>query len=92
MNIPKILQEIRPGADWTLTGTGYGGLNWTDSIQSKPSLQEITNAEVIVLYKENRKAEYPPIEDQLDALWKGGQSEIDMKATVDAIKTKYPKP
>jgi len=36
-------------------------------------------------------AEYPPIGDQLDALWKGGDAAAEMLAKVQAVKTKYPK-
>lgn len=43
-------------------------------------------------YIENRKREYPPIGDQLDALWKGGDAAAEMLAKVQAVKTKYPKP
>jgi hypothetical protein len=43
-------------------------------------------------YIEKRIAEYPPIGDQLDALWKGGDAAAAMLATVQAVKTKYPKP
>ena len=42
-------------------------------------------------YKSKRAAEYPPIGDQLDALWKGGDAATEMLAKVQAIKTKYPK-
>ena len=42
-------------------------------------------------YKRNRVAEYPPIGDQLDALWKGGDSAAEMLTKVQAVKTKYPK-
>lgn len=42
-------------------------------------------------YKEKRMAEYPPIGDQLDALWKGGDAAAEMLAKVKAVKTKYPK-
>jgi hypothetical protein len=43
-------------------------------------------------YAEKRAAEYPPIGDQLDALWKGGDAQTEMLAKVMAVKTKYPKP
>ena len=42
-------------------------------------------------YKSKRIAEYPPIGDQLDALWKGGDAAAEMLATVQAVKAKYPK-
>ena len=42
-------------------------------------------------YIAKRIAEYPPIGDQLDALWKGGDAAAEMLAKVQAVKTKYPK-
>jgi hypothetical protein len=42
-------------------------------------------------YKNKRLSEYPPIGDQLDALWKGGDAAAEMLLTIQAIKTKYPK-
>lgn len=42
-------------------------------------------------YVSQRQMEYPPIEDQLDAMWKGGTEAAAMKAKIDAVKTKYPK-
>jgi hypothetical protein len=42
-------------------------------------------------YKAKRLAEYPPIGDQLDALWKGGDAAAKMLAIVQAVKAKYPK-
>jgi hypothetical protein len=42
-------------------------------------------------YAEKRRAEYPPIGDQLDALWKGGDAATEMLAAVQEVKAKYPK-
>jgi hypothetical protein len=42
-------------------------------------------------YIAKRQAEYPPIGDQLDALWKGGAEAEAMLAKVQAVKAKYPK-
>lgn len=39
----------------------------------------------------NRRSEYPPIEDQLDALWKGGAESEAMRQKITAIKLKFPK-
>jgi hypothetical protein len=39
-----------------------------------------------------RRISYPPIGDQLDALWKGGEAAAEMLAKVQAVKIKYPKP
>ena len=42
-------------------------------------------------YQENRVAEYPPIGDQLDALYHAGSFPAAMTASIKAIKDKYPK-
>lgn len=42
-------------------------------------------------YAERRKAEYPPIEEQLDALWKGGDALEEMRQRVLGVKKRYPK-
>ena len=43
-----------------------------------------------VAYKDQRKAEYPSIEDQLDTIYHSGVA--GWKTTIKAIKDKYPKP
>ena len=42
-------------------------------------------------YKSKRAPEYPPIGDQLDALFKAGAFPADMAAKIQAVKDKYPK-
>ena len=42
-------------------------------------------------YQENRVKEYPPIGDQLDALYHAGVFPDAMAATIKAVKDKYPK-
>jgi hypothetical protein len=42
-------------------------------------------------YKEQRAKAYPPIGDQLDAMWKGGEAEAAMHETILAVKAEYPK-
>jgi hypothetical protein len=42
-------------------------------------------------YYANRRAEYPSIAEQLDALWKGGNFATEMANKISAIKLKYPK-
>ena len=43
-------------------------------------------------YSEKRRRSYPPIGDQLDALWKGGEDAEAMKAIVNKVKSDHPKP
>jgi hypothetical protein len=42
-------------------------------------------------YKGQRAAAYPPIGDQLDAMWKGGEAEAAMAQTILAVKAEFPK-
>jgi len=98
-DIAQALIALRPGAKWSVDGNSYGGITWLDAEQSQPTEAEI-EAEMARLqanydaqeYARKRAAEYPPIGDQLDALWKGGDAAAEMLATVQAVKAKYPKP
>ena len=60
--------------------------------QSKIDAARTTlNAEYAALeYSRNRAKEYPSIEDQLDTIYHNGVA--GWKATIKAIKDKYPKP
>ena len=92
-----ILSLNYPGAQWSLNGDSYDGLTWLDSTPKPtqaeldalwgPLLAERARTAYIAL----RAAEYPPIGDQLDALWKGGDAAAEMLVIVQAVKTKYPK-
>ena len=42
-------------------------------------------------YRTDRVAEYPPIGDQLDALFHAGVFPAEMAAQIQAVKDKYPK-
>lgn len=95
MNIPQILDVIRPGAKWVLTGGTYDGLDWQDVTQPKPTLDEIVDGQKqfeATSYQESRRKEYPPIGDQLDALWTGGDAAAEMKKRIESVKAKFPKP
>ncbi len=50
----------------------------------RPKPQELT-------YAQKRATEYPPIGDQLDALFHAGVFPVEMAALVQAVKDKYPK-
>lgn len=43
-------------------------------------------------YQRQRAAEYPPIGDQLDALFHAGVFPPEMAAQIQAVKDAYPKP
>ena len=42
-DIPAALQSLKPGAQWTLRGDTYSGLEWLDSSQTKPTETEINS-------------------------------------------------
>ena len=42
-NIPDALQALKPGAEWTLRGNDYSGLEWVDSGQTKPTETEVNS-------------------------------------------------
>jgi hypothetical protein len=63
-----------------------------DQTAVRAEVSRLENQYAIDVYQRQRAVEYPPIGDQLDALWKGGDAAAEMLAKVQAVKTKYPKP
>ena len=47
-DIASALTALKPGAEWTLRGTEYSGLEWQDSSQTKPTETEV-NSKISVL-------------------------------------------
>lgn len=110
MDISKILSYKYNIYKWSI-GDTYESLDWdsTNNIP-KPTMkdlelayQEMNNHLERVFYKEQRRQEYPPIGDQLDAILKhiemkeaeGVMLHPDLKIVKDdwrAVKTKYPSP
>jgi len=94
--IASALQSLRPGAQWSLNGDDYDGIDWLDTQQTKPSKAEV-NAEIIKLlaaysakeYQRQRAAAYPSFADQFDLLYHGGYEA--WKSAIAAVKDKYPK-
>ena len=92
--------SLYPGAQWTLNGDGYDGLNWISTDKPKPTQEEL-EAECDRLhqvwldtqYQRDRAKEYPDFKDYLDGIVKGDQAQI--QTYIDAclaVKDKYPKP
>ncbi len=67
-----------------------------DPFTGLPMVVDIAKEEIVKPcipdYCAKRRAEYPPIGDQLDAMWMDAQNYTDMLAKITAIKLKYPKP
>ena len=91
--------SLRPNAQWVLRGEE---LEWNDTIQTKPTEQEL-QAEIVRLqavynaneYQRFRASEYPPLADLADALYhqsKGDETKLTAYlAKCEAVKQKYPK-
>jgi hypothetical protein len=90
-DLTKPLFALYPTAKWTLNGDTYDGITWLSEDISKPTEEELLSWIDPNAYKAKRVAEYPPVGDQLDALWKGGDAAAEMLAKVQAVKAKYPK-
>ena len=97
--IVEAIQSLKPGAQWSLNGDDYAGLDWLDEEQTQPT-EEQCLAEVARLqaaydaleYQRLRAPEYPPITDYLDAVVKNDQAQINAYiAACQAVKEKYPK-
>ena len=61
-----------------------------DEAKIAAEVTRLQAAHVATQYRRDRV--YPPIGDQLDAMWKGGDAEIAMRKMVLAVKATYPKP
>lgn len=96
---PELMDAIvalKPTSTFSMKDQDYSTIEWSDTENTQPSLEECNTklAELQALwdakmYQHNRAAEYPSIEDQLDDIFHNG---IDgWKATIQAIKDKYPK-
>jgi hypothetical protein len=102
INAKTALISLRPGAQWSWTGTEYSGLNWLDTEQTKPTPQEINTEierlkqqELSTYYQQLRAPEYPPLSEFADAMYWQSQGD-DSKMTAylaacEAVKLKYPK-
>lgn len=64
-----------------------------ESIDTPISKDEIVKPSIPDYYA-LRRSEYPSLGDQLDAVWKGldSQAFLDMQTKIASVKTKYPKP
>jgi hypothetical protein len=105
MDISQALVSLRPGAEWSLNGETYDGLQWLEPPvweggQKKPTKEEV-EIEVVRLQKEwkdteyqrLRVKEYPDFKEYLDGIVKGDTEQ--MQSYIDAclaVKAKYPKP
>lgn len=92
VKIYQAIQEINPNAKFTYQGEDIDSIEWKSDTTpiSKSDLQaKMEEIKVRDAHIEPRKNAYPSIQDQLDDLYHNG---IDgWKATIKAVKDKYPK-
>lgn len=101
--IPQAMAWKFPGAKCSKNADCDGVENWEHPTIPKPNriqvieiLDEYKKHLRAVAFKEKRAGAYPPISDQLDALWKSGIFPEDspaakMQKEVLAVKSKFPK-
>ena len=96
----EAIKSLQPYAEFGIYNNDYSTLEWYDdpSVVPIPTKEEAEAEDARLRaeyeskeYQRLRAAEYPPIGDQLDALWKGGDAATEMLAKVQAVKAKYPK-
>jgi len=100
LGIPEAIMSLTPGAQWSLSGDDYAGLEWLDEEQTQPTEEEciaeaarLQAAYDALEYQRLRAPEYPPITDYIDGVVKGDKAQVDAYfAACKAVKAKYPKP
>ena len=92
------LMSLAPGACWSSDGT-LEGLEWIDENIKRPTDKAIQNEisrlvkqQEATAYRDDRANAYPPLGDQLDALYHAGIFPAEMEAQIRAVKDEYPKP
>jgi len=88
MKLGKAIKLINPNAEFTYDNEDYDSIEWLNDTTP------ISKADIEAKYTEieaqdNRRKEYPSIADQLDDIYHNGID--DWKATIKAVKDKYPK-
>ena len=88
----KALHQVRPGAKWSMRD---GNITLWEGPGVQPTEVELEAGLVALAaleYRDKRRDAYPPIGDQLDALFAGGTDLADMKILLQSVKDRFPKP
>jgi len=86
MNIYEAIHKLNPSVVTVRDGTAFDATG-VEVVYDKQAAINLVNA---TKYVEQRESEYPSFAEQFDLLYHGGFDA--WKASIDAIKTKYPKP
>jgi hypothetical protein len=99
MDIPAILSDKFSGAQWTLNGDDYAGLEWFDDSPkpTKKALEalwpEVQHARAVAAVESARAAAYRETADPLFFQYQRGEAtEAEWLAAVQAVKTAHPYP
>lgn len=98
MDYFKAILELRPGSRFSIEGSDYSTLWWSDDNELGPPTEAEVLAEAERLhveftnnqYQRDRAKAYPSIQDQLDTLYHQGYD--GWKEEINKVKEKYPKP
>lgn len=97
----EAIKSLQKFAEFGIQDNDYSTLEWfqDESVVPKPTYEEVIaeherlKAEYeFNKYARDRILKYPPIGDQLDALFHAGVFPAEMAAQIQAVKDKYPKP
>jgi len=103
MNIASCIEFLFPEAldqDYLVQDDGEGQYikEWNINApipteqEFKKAWKDLTKFKKDNEYKELRRKEYPPLVEQLEALWEGEGKIEEMRDKIKAIWEKYPKP
>ena len=92
----QAIRALLPSATFTINANDYDQINWISGVDTIPTKQELDEAYLRhreqTDYIEARRRAYPPVGDQLDALFHAGVFTGDMAAKLAAVKAANPKP
>ena len=99
MDIAAILTDKYPGAQWSLDGDDYEGLEWLDDSPkpTKKALEtawpEVQHARAMEAVEIARQVAYAQTADPLFFQYQRGEvTEAEWLAAVEAVKTAHPYP
>ena len=100
MDIPKILSKRYPGAEWTLHGDSYSGLNWLSEDIEKPTLEELQlhweDVQIEVATEAIRNQRLAAYREESDPIFfdyqRGEATEEEWLNAIQDIKDRYPYP
>ena len=93
-DIPAALQALKPGAEWTLRGDDWSGLEWLDKKQAAPTEKEVTDkiaeldaAEAMRLLRVERNARLQALDWEVIKAYSNGVAvDAKLKTYMQALR------